>query len=115
MTYPDESTRERRTRAVESALGGLQVVPAVFPGVAEAADRLAQAHSEVDDGLQPLRVHRSEAVAVSEQQLGVSGIPVSGLLISWRKIAPISQGNSAHGGPSTESDIAAQRSRRAGL
>jgi hypothetical protein len=45
---------------------------AAFPGVAESADGFAEAHGEFDYGLQPLHIHRGQACAVREQQLGVA-------------------------------------------
>ena len=44
----------------------------MFPGVAEAADGFAEADGEVDHGLEAVRIHGGEALAVSEKQLGVA-------------------------------------------
>lgn len=43
-----------------------------FPRVAEAANRLAQAHGEVHDGLKALGVHRMQPFPVRENEFGIA-------------------------------------------
>lgn len=43
-----------------------------LPGVADAADGFAEAHGEIDNGLEALGVHGEEAIAVCEKKFGVA-------------------------------------------
>ena len=80
-----------------------------FPRVTQPARCFAQANGE-------FTTVRSLCVSTDEKRSqwarsnsAFPRMPVRGLLISWRKIVAISPGSSAHGGPSTEFDIAAHR------